>query len=69
MAQVTDRLIDRRLIQASFAGDPARVLGLALPFGLGNFGQPLFEEQAILLGELFDAVEDLAYGLAHLETS
>jgi hypothetical protein len=69
MAQVLDGPVNRRLIHASFADDPARVLGLALPLGLGQFGQSLFEDQAILLGELFDVVEDFAHGLAHLEAS
>src|SRR5207302_105755 len=61
--------VNRRLIQAPFAGDPARVLGLALPLSLGQFGQPLLEDQAVLLGELFDAVEDLANGLTHVTAS
>jgi len=64
-----DGLVDRRLIQTPFASDPACVLGLAILFGLGDFGEPLFEEQTVLLGELFDAVKDLAHGLTHVETS
>jgi predicted nuclease of predicted toxin-antitoxin system len=69
IAQVMDGLIDRRLIQAPFAGGPSRELGLALPLSLGDFGQPLFEEQAILFGELFDAAKYFTYGLTHLSTS
>jgi hypothetical protein len=64
-----DGLVDRCLIQATFAGDPARALGLALPFGVGDLGQSLFEDQAVRLGERFDALQDLANGLTDLETS
>ena len=64
-----DGAVDCRLIHAAFAGGPSRELGLALPFNLGDFGQPLFEEQAILFGELLDAVKYFTYGLTHLSTS
>jgi hypothetical protein len=64
-----DGLIDRRLIEAPFSGDPACLLGLTPPLRLGQFSQPLFEEQAVLLGELLDSVKDLAHSLGHFETS
>jgi hypothetical protein len=64
-----DGLVDRRLIQAAFAGDLACVLSLALPLGLGQFGRPFFQDQSVLSRELFDPVEDLAHGLTYIETS
>ena len=54
-----DDLVDCRLIQALLTGDPACVLGLALPLGLVEFGQPLLEEQPVLLWELLDPLEDI----------
>jgi hypothetical protein len=69
IAKVLDGPVDRRLIQTTFAGDLARLLGLALPLELGEFGQPFFQDQAVLLGELFDSMKDLANGLTHGATS
>jgi hypothetical protein len=64
-----DSSVNRCLIEASFSRDAARGLGLASPFGLGDLSKPLFEDYAILLGELFDTLEKLSDGLTHAEDS
>ena len=39
------------------------------PVGLGDLGEPILEGQAIFVGELFDTLEDVSYGLTHIESS
>ncbi len=39
MAELVDGLVNRGLIDASFAGQWARGVSLALPLGVGQFGQ------------------------------
>ena len=57
---------DRCLVQFSLAGELARLLGFAPPIDIGHFSEPFFEDQRVLFGELFDPLQKLAQGVAHV---
>jgi hypothetical protein len=61
--------VDRGLVELAALGFPTRWAGGLLPFAFEGFGQPLLQQQAILLWELLNPLENvLDRGLTHGST-